>query len=61
MVSFFKKILLVKILVLYCFKVYRCMNKTHEKRQGRIELRVQKMTINKKLTMISLKLKFKVQ
>ena len=23
------------MLVLYCFKVYRCMHKTHEKRQGK--------------------------
>ena len=45
MISFFKKKLFeqisqsLKILVLYCFKVCRCMNKTHlkthEKRQGR--------------------------
>ena len=44
MISFFKKNIWMisqslKILILYCFKVYRCMNKTHvkahEKRQGR--------------------------
>ena len=25
----------LKVLVLYCFKIYLCMNKTHEKQQGK--------------------------
>ena len=44
------------MLVLYCFKVYRCMNKTHEKRQGR-ENKFSKILSNNQITACRIELR----